>query len=334
MDKREKKKRAILETLNRSSESLSSASITEKLTAQDVDISERTVRLYLQELDKEGLTENRGRRGRVITDKGKREAGTSRVLERIGLLSGKIDAMAYSMDFDPALRRGTVVVNVSTIPLKEFTDERRKLIERVFKKDYSMGKLLALFTPGDDSVSFEIPDGHIGIGTVCSITLNGVLLRRGIPTFSRFGGLLELRDGKPTRFVDIIHYDGTSIDPLVVFIRSGMADYCGAVTIGNGRIGASFREFPADSIDAVHSISDQLETLGLGSLLCLGNPGQNLYGVPVGPQRVGAIIIGGLNPMSIFEETGLRIESSALSSLVDFNRLFHYSELKDRLAAL
>ncbi len=334
MDKREKKKRAILETLNRSSGSLSSASITEKLTAQDVDISERTVRLYLQELDKEGLTENRGRRGRVITDKGKREAGTSRVLERIGLLSGKIDAMAYSMDFDPALRRGTVVVNVSTIPLKEFTDERRKLIERVFKKDYSMGKLLALFKPGDDSVSFEIPDGHIGIGTVCSITLNGVLLRRGIPTFSRFGGLLELRDGKPTRFVDIIHYDGTSIDPLVVFIRSGMADYCGAVTTGNGRIGASFREFPADSIDAVHSISDQLETLGLGSLLCLGNPGQNLYGVPVGPQRVGAIIIGGLNPMSIFEETGLRIESSALSSLVDFNNLFHYSELKDRLAAL
>lgn len=334
MDKREKKKLAILETLHRSSGSLSSTNITELLTAQDVDISERTVRLYLQELDKEGLTENRGRRGRIITDKGKREAGTSRVMERIGLLSGKIDAMAYRMDFDPALRRGSVVVNVSAIPLNEFTGERRKLIEKVFKKGYSMGKLLALFEPGDGRAGFDIPDGHVGIGTVCSITLNGVLLRRGIPTFSRFGGLLELRDGNPTRFADIIHYDGTSIDPLVVFIRSGMADYCGAVNTGNGRIGASFREFPADSIDTVHSISGQLETIGLGSLLCLGSPGQNLYGVPVGPQRVGAIIIGGLNPMSIFEETGLRIESSALSSLVDFNRLFHYSELKDRLAAL
>lgn len=334
MDKREKKRRAILETLNRSGESLSSARITERLTAQDMDISERTVRLYLQELDQEGLTENRGRRGRVITDKGKREAGTSRVLERIGLLSGKIDAMAYRMDFDPALRRGSVVVNVSAIPLTEFTAERRKLIEKVFSKGYSMGKLLALFEPGENHEGITIPDGCVGIGTVCSITLNGVLLRRGIPTVSRFGGLLELRDGKPTRFVDIIHYDGTSIDPLVVFIRSGMADYIGAVHTGNGRIGASFREFPADSIDAVHSISDQLETIGLGSLLCLGNPGQTLYGVPVGPQRVGAIIIGGLNPMSIFEETGLRIESSALSSLVDFNHLFHYSELKDRLAAL
>jgi repressor of nif and glnA expression len=113
-----------------------------------------------------------------------------------------------------------------------------------------------------------------------------------------------------------------------------MADYINAVTSGNGRIGVSFREFPAQSVEAVRSISDQLETLGLGSLLCLGNPGQSLYGVPVGPQRVGAIIIGGLNPMSIFEETGMRAQSSALSGLVDFNRLFHFSELKDHLAAL
>ncbi len=334
MDKRQKKRRAILDVLSRSGKVLSSTRITELLIGQGIDISERSVRLYLCELDEEGLTDNQGRRGRIITEKGEREADASRVLEGIGLLSGKIDAMAYRMDFDPALRRGTVVVNVSVIPLGEFTAERHKLIEKVFAKGYSMGTMLTLFEPGESCGSYILPEGHVGIGTVCSITLNGVLLRRGVPTVSRFGGLLELRDGKPSRFVDVIHYDGTSIDPLVVFIRSGMADYIGAVTTGNGRIGASFREFPADSIDAVRSISKQLETIGLGSLLCLGNPGQSLYGVPVGPQRVGAIIIGGLNPMSIFEETGLRIPSSALSSLIDFNRLFHYSELRDRLSAL
>jgi len=59
MDKREKKRLAILEALHRSGESLSSARITELLATQDVDISERTVRLYLQELDDEGLTESR-----------------------------------------------------------------------------------------------------------------------------------------------------------------------------------------------------------------------------------------------------------------------------------
>lgn len=334
MDKRDKKKQALLETLHRGGGPLSSRRITELLNARDVDISERTVRLYLQALDEEGLTENRGRRGRVITDKGKREADASRVLERIGLLSGKIDAMAYRMDFDPALRRGSVVINVSAIPRAEFTEARRKLIEKVFAKGYSMGQLLALFEPGETCAGMDIPKGCVGIGTVCSITLNGVLLRRGIPTFSRFGGLLELRGGRPVRFTDIIHYDGTSIDPLVVFIRSGMADYINAVSTGSGRIGASFREFPADSTGAVESISRQLEVIGLGSLLCLGGPGQSLFGVSVGPQRAGAVIIGGLNPMSIFEETGLRVQSSALSGLIDFNRLFHYTELKDRLAAL
>lgn len=334
MDKRQKKRIAILDVLRRDGEVLSSRRITELLMGQNVDISERSVRLYLHELDEEGLTENLGRRGRIITEKGRREADASRVLDGIGLLSGKIDSMAYQMDFDPALRRGSLVINVSSIPVAEFTKERLNLIEMVFSKGYSMGTLITLFAPGESCGGSTIPEGHVGIGTVCSITLNGVLLRRGVPTISRFGGLIELHEGKPIRFVDIIHYDGTSIDPLVVFIRSGMADYIGAVTTGTGRIGASFREFPADSIDTVRSISHQLETIGLGSLLCLGSPGQSLYGVSVGPQRVGAIIIGGLNPMSIFEETGLRVRSSALSGLVDFDKLFHYSELKDRLAAL
>ncbi len=334
MDKQQKKRLAILDVLRHSGDVVSSTRITELLTAQNVDISERSVRLYLRELDEEGLTQNLGRRGRAITEKGRREADASRVLEGVGLLSGKIDLMAYQMDFDPALRRGSVVVNVSSIPIGEFTEKRLDLIERVFSKGYSMGKLLTLLGAGESCGGHTIPEGHIGIGTVCSITMNGVLLRRGVPTTSRFGGLIQLHNGVPSHFSDIIHYDGTSIDPLVVFIRSGMADYIGAVTTGNGRIGVSFREFPSDSVDAVRSISKQLETIGLGSLLCLGSPGQSLYGVSVGPQRVGAIIIGGLNPMSIFEETGVRVRSSALSGLVDFNNLFHYTELKDRLAAL
>jgi repressor of nif and glnA expression len=54
---------------------------------------------------------------------------------------------------------------------------------------------------------------------VCSITLNGVLLKHGIPTTSRFGDP-ELQNRKPMRFAEIIMYDGTSIDPLEVFIQT------------------------------------------------------------------------------------------------------------------
>lgn len=334
MEKRERKRLAVLDVLSAYNRPLGSSKITDILTAQGVEISERTVRLYLKELDELNMTENLGRRGRRITQTGMREADEARVLERAGFLSGKIDTMAYRMDFDPNRCRGDVVLNLSLLRPDDITTERRRLISKVFAKGYAMGKMLALFAPGEMFGGQPIPEGTVGIGTVCSITLNGVLLRHGIPTVSRFGGLLELQSSRPTRFVELINYDGTSIDPLEVFIRSGMADYIGAITTGNGRIGASFREFPADSIDTVRAIAAQLEEIGLGSLMCLGNPGQSIYGIPVGPQRAGAVIIGGLNPMSVFEETGLRVNSRALSGLIDFRRLFHYSEFRAQLDML
>ncbi|MDF7825059.1 NrpR regulatory domain-containing protein [Pontiellaceae bacterium B12227] len=334
MDKREKKRFAVLETLSASDRPLGSSKITDILVAQGMEISERTTRLYLKELDELGMTENLGRRGRRITAPGIQEAGSARVLERIGFLSGKIDTMAYQVDFNPETMAGQVVLNLSLVKPSDITNDRRKLISKVFAKGYAMGKMMALFEPGENFSGTVIPDGMIGIGTVCSITLNGILLQHGVPTVSRFGGLLELKNSHPTRFVELINYDGTSIDPLEVFIRGGMADYVGAVTTGNGKIGASFREYPAGSIETVHAVADRLEEIGLGSLMCLGNPGQSIYEVPVGPERAGAVIIGGLNPMSIFEETGLRIQSRALSGLINFNRLFHYSELREQLAVL
>lgn len=334
MDKRDRKRLAILDVLAASGNPLGSAKITDTLFAQGMEISERTVRLYLLELDRLGMTENLGRRGRRITETGMREANDARVFERIGFLSGKIDTMAYRVNFNPDTCRGRIVLNLSIVRPSDITTERRRLIGKVFSKGYAMGKMMALFKPGETFGTATIPDQMIGIGTVCSITLNGVLLRRGVPTICRFGGLLELSNSRPVRFVELINYDGTSIDPLEVFIRSGMADYIGAVTTGNGRIGASFREFPAECIETVHSTAARLEEIGLGSLLCLGQPGQSIYGIPVGPQRAGAVIIGGLNPMSIFEETGLRIHSRALSGHIEFNRLFPYTEFRAQLDAI
>ena len=194
-----------------------------------------------------------------------------------------------------------------------------------------MGHLVTFLAPGESLGHITIPEGMIGIGTVCSITLNGVLLKHGIPTVSRFGGLLEIEDKKPVRFVEIIMYDGTSIDPLEVFIRSGMTNYMGAVETGSGRIGASFREFPAESRDLVEQLAEKLKRIGLGGLVRIGFPGQPLLDIPVNEGRVGAIVIGGLNPVSILEESGVRAYSRALTSIIDFSRLFRYEEMGNRI---
>lgn len=334
MDKKEKLRLMILDVLADAAEPVSSAKIADGLLARDVEVSERTVRLHLKEMDRIGLTKQFGRRGRMITESGREESEGARVLDRVGFLSGKIDAIAYEMTFDPVARSGTVVVNMSLIRRKDITAERLELVRQVFAKGFAMGRLMLVCGAGETHGGMTVPSGMIGFGTVCSITLNGVLQRYGIPVLSKFGGLLELKNGRARHFAELISYDGTSIDPLEIFIRSGMADYVGAVTTGNGRIGASFREFPAASGERIRAVAGQLESLGLGSLLCLGGPGQHLFGIPVGPQRIGGVVIGGLNPISIFEETGVRVQSRAMSGLVEYCRLFPYQEMETRLSAL
>jgi repressor of nif and glnA expression len=258
------------------------------------------------------------------------ELRAAQMLRRVGYLSARIDQMAYSMTFDLVTRTGLVVANMSVVDpghLAACEDD----ICKVFACGYAMGNLLAILSPGESLGDWVVPPDKLGVCTVCSITLNGVLLKHGVPTTSTFGGLLELRDGRPTRFVEMIHYDGTSIDPLEVFIRSGMTDYSGAVRDGNGLIGASFREMPERARDLAVQLADRVSAIGLGGFMEIGWPDQPVLELPVSPGRIGVVMIGGLNPIAVLEEHGYRVQSQALAGLLEYNRLFHFEELPKAL---
>ena len=325
-----RKEQAILRILKESDKPLSGRKLTAELNRTGHEISERTVRLYLHRMDESGLTDNFGKRGRKISDFGRSELEATGIIEKIGFLSAKIDQMTYRMSYNLDSGKGTVVVNVSLVKpatLRLCLDE----IRRVFAEGYAMGELVSLLYPGERVGNSLIPEGYVGFATVCSITLNGVLLHFGIPTNSRFGGLLELQGKKAVRFVEIISYSGSSLDPLEAFIRSGMTDYRGAISTGDGKIGASFREFPADSRADVEKLAARLKKVGLGGFMVLGWPGQALLDIPVNEGSFGAVVIGGLNPAAILEERGYRINSRALAGLLEAERLFNYREINERL---
>jgi repressor of nif and glnA expression len=324
------KQLAVLKVLQEAGKPLSSPRIAKEVVASGYDVRERTVRLYLNQMDTQGLTKNLGRRGRLITESGLRELASSRAVEKIGVLSAKIDQMACSMDFDPVTRRGTVVLNLSLFSAEDLV-ESAPLIGSVFKEGFAMGRLMALLPSGERVGGMTIPDGMVGVGTVCSITLNGVLLRYGIPTVSRFAGLLELQGKQPIRFIEMINYDATSVDPLEIFVGSGMTDYIGATTSGDGLIGASFREFPAVSRNQVIELAERLEEVELGGLSQIGWPSHSLLDIPVHEGRVGAIVFGGLNPVAVMVERGKRLYSRALAGVLSYSRLFSYRELDQRI---
>lgn len=321
---------SILQVLHKYQKPLTGSQIAEILTSQGEEISERTVRLYLQKCDEAGYTEPVGKQGRTITAKGIQYLESGNIIQRLGYMSSKIDRMTYAMTFDLAMRRGTVVINLAILG-KEVFRSRLSEVHQVFEQGYAMGTLVGLLRPGDQLGSMVIPPDHVGFCTVCSVTLNGVLLKHGIPTRSLFSGLLEIENHRPSRFVELISYDGTTVDPLQLFIKGRMTDYLGTIRTGHGKIGAGFREIPEESYELALDLADKLTQVGLGAFMHIGLPSQDVLNIPVQQGCCGVIVVGGLNPLAIFEETGVPVQQYALAGLMEFHQLFPYYELKNKL---
>ncbi|MBO5436271.1 MAG: DUF128 domain-containing protein [Thermoguttaceae bacterium] len=331
MDKKDRKKIEILRVLKEEGKLLTSAQIVEILHSAGVSYSERAVRMYLQSMDQEGLTQPQGRKGRIITPAGLRELQENDGGRGLGFLSAKIDRMTYRMTFDLPTCSGEVIVNMSILPVRDLL-ECLDDICRVFQHGYAMGEMVSLLRPGESWQGTVIPPGHVGFCTVCSVTFNGVLLKHGIPMLSRFSGLLELENSKPSRFTEIINYNATTVDPLAIFIRAGMTNYRDALRTGSGLIGAAFRELPDESRPRVEGIIERMEKIGLGGFLKFGLPNQSILGIPVSEGYVGAIVVGGLNPIAVLVEAGKPVfRSWAISGLMDYHKLFRYTELPARL---
>jgi repressor of nif and glnA expression len=172
-----------------------------------------------------------------------------------------------------------------------------------------------------------VPDGQIGFGTVCSVTINGIFLKAGIPVTSRFGGVLQIENSELSRFTALISYEGSSLDPLEIFIKSRMTDVLGAVKNRYGKILASFREIPVVSLDKARQLSNDLKKKGIGGILIIGNPNQPLLEMPVAVDKAGMVIVGGLNPIAALEEKGISTVSKAMSTLYRFSDLIKFKEL-------
>lgn len=322
---------AILKVLAEAGHPLGSTHIAQELQTLGIDLKQRMVRYYLQQMDERSLTENLGRSGRRITEQGLSELETAVAIDKVGFVSARVDDLAYQMSFDPALRTGSVILNVSTIPTPRFAQAGR-IINLVLDAGLGMGKFVAVGRPGEELAGAAVRPGRIAIGTLCSVTLNGVLRQAGIPTSSRFGGLLELQDGVPLRFTQIINYDGTTLDPVEIFIKGKMTRVAQAAKTGAGTIGASFREIPAAALPAAQGVIDGLARRGLAGVLCVGGAGRPLLDIPVQQGRAGLIVAAGLNPLAAIEEAGIETVSHAMAALHEFADLIPASELGDAVA--
>ncbi len=316
----ERAQTAILKVLAGVREPVGATRIVELLLGAGVDLSARTVRFHLLELDRQGLTELVSRRsGRIITRAGREELAKSDVLLKVGLVSAKVDTLSYTMSFDVKSGEGAVIANMVLLH-RDCLQQALVEMRHVFRAQLGVGNRVIVAKTGEMIGGIDVPEGFAGIGTVCSITLSGIFLRRCIPLVSRFGGLLEIRDRKPVRFVDLIEYRGTTLDPLEVFIQAGMTRVRDAVKTGNGLICAGFREIPAVAIPDVEQLGMELRRKGINGLLAVGRPNQQLFGIPVSDGHAGLVVLGGLNPVAAIREAGYAIRLRSLAGLEEYAR--------------
>ena len=316
----ERKTLAILKVLSESSEPLGSIAISRELERHGVFLSERAVRYHLRMTDERGYTEPMGRDGRILTAEGLEELRLALAPEQVGFIIEKLQLLAFNTTFDPARRTGLVPINTSLFHRKEFGDALQEM-RLAFDAGLCASRLVAVFHEGDKIGTRIVPKDKVGLATVCGVVVNGVLLKSSVPIESRFGGILEIKGGKARRFVAIIKYDGTSLDPSEQYIRARMTAVRDAAASGTGRILANFREILAPSRIVVEKRIEELRAAGINAVYLLGNTSEPICQIEVGMNRVGMVLLGGLNPVATAAEAGFDVENSAESGLIDYSRL-------------
>ncbi len=322
----ERKVVAILRVLSQSTEPLGARVLSHTLQDHGIELSERAVRYHLKLMDERGFTQSVGRDGRLITQSGLEELENALVSDKVGFVTSKIEILAYQTDFDIDNHRGKVPVNTSFFPEERFK-QAIEAMRDTFRAGICASELVAVADQGESLGGTIVPQGKVGFATVCSIIINGALLKTGVPMDSKFGGILQIKNHKPLRFVELIRYSGSSLDPSEIFIASRMTSVGRVAREGEGRILANFREMPAPCQPTAEKLLAGLKQAGLGGLVMIGEVSKSVCEVPVEVNKVGMILLGGLNPVAAAVESGIEVENRAMSGVIEYQDLIKFWEL-------
>jgi repressor of nif and glnA expression len=235
-------------------------------------------------------------------------------------VNNKIEDYALQVTFDPAAGEGNVVYNLSLIR-NEDLDFTIGILKDANKTGVSVSGLVKFFASGETVSDFTIPQGRTGVATMCSITFDGLLIRRGIPINPIGGGVVQVENRTPLRFTHIILYEHTTIDPLQVLISQKTTSVTDVMRKGSGNMLANIREFHMEAEPLVGVVLDELADSHYTGILEVGMPNLPLLGVPVSPQYVAIAAVGGTNPMAAIRESGRWVQTQAMKGLMDIRQM-------------
>jgi len=322
----ERKITAILKILSDAQAPMGSRIISSLLEEQGIYLGERAVRYHLKIMDERGLTRSAGHKdGRTITVPGLEELRNSLVTDKIGFVGSRIERMAYQTNVGLRSGTGRIPVDVSLFDRNQFPSAL-KIMNAVFQGGLASSSMVTLAGEGNNLGGIMVPEGQVGLATVCNVAVNGCLLKSGIPVYARFGGLLQIKNSLPFRFVDLVEFTGSTIDPSDIFIAGRMTDVLGAIG-GNGKVLADYCEIPMLSCGKADELLQRMRNSGLITRAFLARPGEKICEIPFNPERAGLVTFSGLNAATAAIESGIAVTNHSICGLLDVSRLRSFAEL-------
>ena len=228
---------------------------------------------------------------------------------KIPFLLSKSWNLIQQVNFDVEKRKGNIISNVSYVS-KDDLDESVKIMEDAFNNNPKY------INPYYKIIEHPTDDSKAGICTICSLSIDGILINNGIMCNPKYGGLLELTE--PPLFIDLISYNGTTIDPHKVFLSKNMTSITG--NVGPNKILASVKEVPYIAREYAVYLLDILNNIGF-SIYKIGKPRELVYNAKAENYNFGVISGGGLNSIGAIKEKGIDIEVKAIEKLIPFEKM-------------
>lgn len=310
----------IIRVINAADKPIGARAISDELSSRGYEVGERAIRYNLKIMDELGFTKKEGYSGRVLTPLGKRELSDALVDDRIGFVNARIEEYMYRSSFDPRSDDNRVVVNTSLLDKRD-SERAMEAMRQVFDAGFAVSRRVLIQDEGEEMGAVPIPEGFLGVSTVCSITVDGMLLQGGIPVNTTFAGVVEVRDGALSQFTDLLAYAGSSLDPMRVLMSRKTTRVDEAVRRGNGFLLANLREIPVAAIDQARELLDEAKGAGIDGLMRISEAGEPNMGCPVGAGKVGIVYCAGVNAVVAAEELGIEIRTMPISSIQDYRRM-------------
>jgi Uncharacterized protein conserved in archaea len=100
--------------------------------------------------------------------------------------------------------------------------------------------------------------------------MDGVFQHNGIPVKVAYGGTIQIEEKNPVRFMNIIGYQGSTVDPLQLFIGAGLTSITQYINSGSGLLLANVRQIPGAAEERGLSLISQMQDCGFRFPLYMG----------------------------------------------------------------